>query len=241
MIESGKNTEIFMNYYQIFDWFFILIYNYRKVIDRDQIQQKKMIQQQLIERGISSSKVLDVMAKLNRKEFVMTPYKEKAFQDSPLPLIHGQTISQPYIVALMSEKLELEKNHRVFEIGTGSAYQTAILAELAAEVWSIERIQSLYQRAKSLLKKMGYSNVHLFYRDGFSGLPEWAPFDRIILTAAPEMVPQALLDQLSLDGILVAPARTHPQQLYRFWRKQGRFERELITYVTFVSMLKGLD
>lgn len=165
----------------------------------------RMIDEQLRGRGIREPRVLDAMARVPRHEFVPDESRDRAYADGPLPIGYGQTISQPYIVAYMTEQLDPQPGNRVLEIGTGSGYQAAVLAELVAEVFSIELVDELASRARETLARLGYNNVHVRAGDGYQGWPEAAPFDRIILTAAPPALPQALVDQLAVGGILVAP------------------------------------
>lgn len=155
--------------------------------------------------GIRDQRVLDAIAQLNRADFIPEKARSAATQDSPLPIGHGQTISQPYIVALMSQALKLQGNERVLEIGTGSGYQTAILAQLCREVYSVEIVPSLAESAKELLERLGFQNIHLRAGDGTLGWPEEAPFDAVIGTAAPESVPPQILGQLKPGGRMVMP------------------------------------
>ena len=145
------------------------------------------------------------MRKVPRERFVPAAISGRAYEDSPLPIGEGQTISQPYIVGYMSELLRIAPGHRVLEIGTGSGYQAAILGELAREVYTIEIVSDLAARAAKVLQELGYKNVHVRDGDGYAGWPEHAPFDRVLLTAAPEKIPQPLIDQLAVGGLLVAP------------------------------------
>jgi protein-L-isoaspartate(D-aspartate) O-methyltransferase len=164
-----------------------------------------MVNEQIESRGIRDPRVLAALRAVPRHHYVPPELEPHAYADRPLPIGHGQTISQPYIVAYMTELLAVEPRHRVLEIGTGSGYQTAVLAELAAEVYTIEIISDLGRQARSLLEQAGYSNIRYLIGDGYRGWPEHAPFDRILLTAAPPRVPQALLDQLAPAGKLLAP------------------------------------
>lgn len=164
-----------------------------------------MVDQQLRSRGVKDERVLEAMARVPRHAFVPAEHQAAAYGDHPLPIGFGQTISQPYIVAFMTEALALQPEDRVLEIGTGSGYQTAVLAELAAEVYSIETVAELARRAASTLATLGYRNVHVRVGDGYRGWPEEAPFSKIIVTAAPEEVPPALVDQLAPGGMMVVP------------------------------------
>ena len=164
-----------------------------------------MVDEQIRDRGVTDLRVLDAMRKVPRERFVPPELASRAHDDGPLPIGFGQTISQPYIVAYMTEILGVAPEHRVLEIGTGSGYQAAVLGELARQVYSIEIVPELAARAESVLKALGYANVTVRAGDGYAGWPELAPFDRILLTAAPEQIPQPLLDQLAPGGRLVAP------------------------------------
>jgi protein-L-isoaspartate(D-aspartate) O-methyltransferase len=160
---------------------------------------------EIASRGITDTRVLAAMRKVPRERFVPASQVMRAYDDGPLPIGQGQTISQPYVVAYMTEVLRVAPAHRVLEIGTGSGYQAAILGELAREVYTIEIIPELARRAADTLKTLGYRNVQVREGDGYAGWPERAPFDRIIVTAAPDTIPQPLLDQLAVGGLLVAP------------------------------------
>src|SRR5436190_649274 len=162
----------------------------------------RMVADQIRARGITDPRVLAAMTRVPRERFVPSGVRHEAFDDRPLPIGYGQTISQPYIVAFMTEALQLEPQHRVLEIGTGCGYQTAVLAELAGEIYSIELVEALAERARRTLHDLGYAKVVVRAGDGHAGWPEHAPFDRIIAAAAPPEVPPALLEQLADDGIL---------------------------------------
>ena len=164
-----------------------------------------MVRLQIRARGVRDAHVLEAMETIPRHLFVPESLIHQAYEDHPLPIGAGQTISQPYIVAFMSELLDVEPHHKVLEIGTGSAYQAAVLSRLAKKVYSIEIVESLGEQARGRLDKLGYRNVEVLIGNGYLGWPANAPFDRIILTAAPEEVPQALVDQLAAPGRLVAP------------------------------------
>jgi protein-L-isoaspartate(D-aspartate) O-methyltransferase len=156
-------------------------------------------------RGVRDAEVLRAMKAVPRHEFVLPDYLGQAYADHPLPIGYGQTISQPYIVAAMSELLQLKRGNRVLEVGTGSGYQAAILAELTDQVYSVEIIEELYQRASETLEQLGYDNVHVKHADGYYGWEEHAPYDAIIVTAAPDHIPQPLVKQLKDGGRLVIP------------------------------------
>jgi len=211
-------------------------------IDKDSImkdQRDWMIKEHLMARGISDKRVLDVMGNLQREKFIPSKYMVDSYGDHPIPIGHNQTISQPYIVALMSELCEFKGHEKVLEIGCGSGYQAAILSALAGTVFSMERIKPLAENAEKILKELGCSNVSVIHSDGFDGLPDEAPFDVILLTAAPESIPQALIDQLAEGGRLVAPEGSTVQQLVKLRKKSDEIISETITYVSFVPMLKG--
>lgn len=164
-----------------------------------------MVQTQIIPRGISDKKVIDTMLKVPREKFIDEKFYNDAYGDHPLPIGESQTISQPFMVALMTEHMKLTGSEKVLEIGTGSGYQTAILAELSKEVYSVERISVLYEKTKSILSELGYKNIFLFNDDGSQGLKKHAPYDRIIVTAAADKIPQPLIDQLTEGGRIVIP------------------------------------
>ena len=164
-----------------------------------------MVEQQIRERGVSDPRVLDAMRTVPRERFVPQGIAARAYDDGPLPIGQGQTISQPYIVAYMTEVLGVAASHTVLEIGTGSGYQAAVLGELAKQVYTIEIVPELAARAAATLKALGYANVTVREGDGYAGWPDRAPFDRILVTAAPERIPQPLIDQLAVGGRLVAP------------------------------------
>ena len=190
-------------------------------------------------RGIRDSEVLRVMRSVPRHEFVPANLIGAAYEDRPLDIGYGATISQPYIVAAMSQLLELNKRHRVLEIGTGSGYQSAILAELAGVVYSIEVVPQLAESAARTLERHGYHNVHVRCGDGYLGWPDEAPFDRIILTAAPIEVPPALIKQLANGGRLIAPVGSAAnQQLIEVVKSpEGRIHRRIVFPVSFVPMV----
>jgi len=196
-----------------------------------------MVRTQIADRGVTDKAVLDAMARVPRHEFVPHDIQAQAYADSPLPIGHGQTISQPYIVAYMSEKLEVKKGMKVLEVGTGSAYQTVILAELGAQVYTIEIVPELCHRARQTLTRLGYTGVQTRCGNGYLGWPEEAPFDRVLLTAAPEKLPQALLKQLGDGGILVAPVGVGVQQLLKVTRRGDSFAETNLLPVRFVPMV----
>jgi len=193
-------------------------------------------------RGISDQAVLRAMDEVPREHFVTPEFTDSAYADQALPIACGQTISQPYVVAYMTEQLEVEPQHRVLEVGTGSGYQAAILSRLAREVVSIERYRTLADTARIRLKTLGYSNVTVLTGDGFSGAPERAPFDRIIVTAAAEEVPDALVDQLGEGGKMVLPLgpRNGTQHIVKLFKAAGGgLTRQNLIAVRFVPLLRG--
>jgi protein-L-isoaspartate(D-aspartate) O-methyltransferase len=196
-----------------------------------------MVDEQLRARGIRDPRVLDAMSRVPRHLFVPDAGREEAYGDYPLPIGHGQTISQPYIVGFMSEALRLEPTHRVLEIGTGSGYQAAILAELSGEVYTIEIIPELAARAEQTLREAGYRNVTVRSGNGYLGWPEHAPYDRIMVTAAPERVPQALVDQLKVGGLMAIPVGESSFQELRVLKRTDSGLETLATLpVRFVPM-----
>ncbi len=199
---------------------------------------KRMVSSQLIPRGITDKNVLRVMENTPRHLFVPESYTEFAYDDGPLPIGEGQTISQPYIVAIMTELLKLTGHEKVLEIGTGSGYQAAVLAQLVDTCFTIELVKKLADTAIDRLKKLGYNNVIAKCDDGYKGWPEQAPFDCIIITAAPPEIPQTLVDQLKPDGIMVIPVGTFYQQLLVVTKGKRGIRRESIIPVRFVPMVK---
>ena len=197
-----------------------------------------MVEDQIARRGVRNERVLEAMRATPRHSFVPKEYQHLAYTDGPLPIGSGQTISQPYIVALMSELLELEGKEKVLEVGTGSGYQAAILAHLASEVYTIERRADLAHHAAGVLEHLGLDNVHVHVGDGSLGLPEQAPFAGIIVTAAAPRVPRALLGQLAESGRLVIPVGSRGGQFLERWRrKDDDYERENIIPVAFVPLI----
>jgi protein-L-isoaspartate(D-aspartate) O-methyltransferase len=189
-----------------------------------------MVRAQLYDRGIVDERVLAAMERVPRHEFVAPELREQAYEDTPLPLAEGQTISQPYIVALMLEALQLQPDHTVLEIGTGSGYQSALLAELAARVFSIERHAVLARQAKEVLTRLGYDNITILLGDGSQGLPATAPYDAIIVAAAAPGIPPPLFEQLREGGRMVLPVGPRGEQaLQLVVKKEGQpFVSELV-------------
>jgi len=200
------------------------------------MERNEMVNQQMVRRGVKNPAVLGAMRRIPRHQFILDSYTEEAYEDHPLPIGYGQTISQPYIVAFMTEALELKGDEKVLEIGTGSGYQAAILAELTTEVFTIEIVEPLAAQATNTLKKLGYHNVTVRAGDGYQGWPEEAPFDAIILTAAPDHVPQPLLDQLAVGGRMILPVGKFSQQLILYRRTETGLERTNLLPVMFVPM-----
>ena len=197
-----------------------------------------MVQQQLIPRGIKDTRVIDAFLKVQRHRFIPEELRSSAYADYPIPIGEGQTISQPYIVALMTECLDLSGDEKVLEIGTGSGYQAAILAELSSQVFSIERFPSLAKRAECLFQDLSYSNIRVRVGDGTLGWPEEAPFSRIIVTAAAPEVPLPLTKQLSEDGIMILPlGESFSQVLTLIRKKQGQLKSETICGCVFVPLI----
>lgn len=197
---------------------------------------ERMVRDQLRARDIADPKVLAAMLKVPRHEFVPQDMVRAAYSDGALPLDLGQTISQPYIVAFMTQALELKGTERVLEIGTGSGYQAAVLAEIVPDVYTIEILQGLHDRAVAVLGRLGYRNIRFRVGDGYLGWPEHAPFDRIMITAAPEEVPQPLLDQLVEGGLLIAPIGRLDQELVIFEKGKSGIKRRSTIPVRFVPM-----
>jgi protein-L-isoaspartate(D-aspartate) O-methyltransferase len=200
--------------------------------------QARMVAEQIRARGIHDRLVLGALTRVPRERFIPEDRRAEAYHDRPVPIGYGQTISQPYIVAYMTEALNVEPTHRVLEIGTGGGYQTAVLAELAAEVYSIEVIEALADRARRTLEELQYVNVHVRAGDGYAGWPEHAPFDRILGAAAAPATPPALLDQLAVGGIIVIPIGVDDQHLRVLQKFGDRLELLATLPVRFVPMIR---
>lgn len=200
---------------------------------------EKMVEKQLVERGIENPRVLDAMRRIPRHEFVAPDLSHLAYRDSPLPIGEDQTISQPYIVAVMTQLLYLSGHERVLEIGTGSGYQTAVLCELAAQVYSLERYPRLAERAANILSRLGYENLEIHVGDGSQGLPDMAPFDAIIVTAAAPALPGPLRSQLHPDGgrMILPIGDEKNQYLELVTRQNNRWEIEQMVPVRFVPLV----
>jgi protein-L-isoaspartate(D-aspartate) O-methyltransferase len=197
---------------------------------------EQMVREQIAARGIGDERLLAAMRAVPRHELMPDDVRRHAYADYPVPIGEMQTISQPYIVAYMTEKLELSGDERVLEIGTGSGYQAAVLAELAAEVYTIEIVKPLAERAAADLKKLGYENIHTRYGDGYRGWPEKAPFDAIIVTAAPGRVPEPLVEQLAVGGRMIVPVGAARQELILITRDEKGVHRQRLIGVRFVPM-----
>jgi protein-L-isoaspartate(D-aspartate) O-methyltransferase len=210
--ENGKNTE---KYYE---------------------ERIRMVENQIERRGIEDSAVLDAMCSVPRHLFVPEAYRSRAYEDGPLPIGHNQTISQPYIVALMTELLDLQPGERVLEVGTGSGYQAAVLAEIADSVYTIEIVKPLADRAREILDSIGYNNIKAMHGDGYQGYEEAAPYDAIIVTAAPDHVPQPLIDQLAMGGCLVIPVGSIYQYLTLYEKTEEGLKKKTGIAVRFVPM-----
>ncbi|MEW5994288.1 MAG: protein-L-isoaspartate(D-aspartate) O-methyltransferase [Candidatus Zixiibacteriota bacterium] len=197
---------------------------------------EQMVARQIESRGVKDKRVLDAMRKVERHRFVPKKVRHLAYTDQPLPIGEDQTISQPYIVALMTELLQLDSTHKVLEIGTGSGYQAAILGELADSVFTIEIICALAKRADSLLRKLEYRNITVKCGDGYIGWEEHAPFDAIIVTCAPPKIPQPLVDQLRVSGRMVMPVGSFWQELVLIEKEEDEVRETSIAPVRFVPM-----
>jgi protein-L-isoaspartate(D-aspartate) O-methyltransferase len=200
-------------------------------------KRRRMVEEQIKARGIKDTRVLAAMEKVPRHEFVPDKIRSHSYNDEPLSIGEGQTISQPYIVAYMTEVLQLEDDKKVLEIGTGSGYQTAVLAEIVRDVYSVEIIESLSRRSRDILAELGYKNIQFKVGDGSYGWKEFAPFDAIIVTAAPRVTPQPLQEQLSIGGKLIVPVGDTFQELVLIVKnKKGFTEKKLIS-VRFVPLV----
>ena len=197
-----------------------------------------MINNQILSRGVTSSSVLKVMQKVERHKFVSEQYVSSAYDDNPLPAGYNQTISQPYIVAYMTEMLDIFPDSKILEIGTGTGYQTAILAELSRNVFTIERVKELSRSAKSKLSEMGYKNIRFKVDSGYNGWKENAPFDRIIVTCAPNHIPENLVEQMTNDGIMIIPVGNYLfQNLLKIKKVNHMIDIDELIAVKFVPMI----
>lgn len=205
--------------------------------DPTEMLRARMVETQIEARGIADPAVLAAMRKVPRHAFIPASGQSMAYEDHPVPIGAGQTISQPYIVAFMSEALQVRPGHKVLEVGTGSGYQAAVLAELGAEVYTIEILEALGRSAAGTLESLGYRGVHVRVGDGYQGWPEAAPFDRIIVTAAPDHVPQPLVDQLAVGGRMIIPVGGQTiQHLTVLTRDAAGVRAEQVLPVLFVPM-----
>ena len=199
----------------------------------------RMVAEQMAARDITDPRVLDAMRKVPRHLFVPADQQQSAYEDYPLPIGNAQTISQPYIVAYMTQALQVKPTHKVLEIGTGSGYQAAVLGELAAQVYTIEIVKDLADGARKTLADAGYKNIHVRHGDGYAGWPEQAPFDAILVTAAPDHVPQPLIDQLAPGGRMIIPVGDYFQELRLIERtEKGVVERSTLS-VRFVPLTRN--
>lgn len=209
-----------------------------KKVNNFDFLREKMVKEQLIARGIKDKKTLSAFKEVPRENFIPCEYHDSAYGDYPTPIGSGQTISQPYIVALMTEKLSLTKDDKVLEIGTGSGYQAAILAKICKEVYGVERFAHLAKRAKDALENLGIDNVKIKIADGTLGWDEYAPYDAIVVTAAAPEIPQPLVEQLKENGRLVIPVGSMgSQSLIRATKKKGELDKELICGCVFVPLV----
>lgn len=216
-------------------------FKYDQAMDEAQLAERRrqMVETQLRARGVLDPRVLDAMARVPRHRFVREEDVERAYGDHPLDVGFGQTISQPYIVGYMTEQLAIPQGGRVLEIGTGSGYQTAILAELAGEVYTIEIVPELAARAARVLGELGYRNVHTRFGDGYGGWPEAAPFDAIIVTAAPDHLPHPLTQQLAVGGRLAVPVGRVEQDLIVFVKGPEGLKEQSRLPVRFVPLIRS--
>ena len=207
--------------------------------DKETYSQRRwdMVENQIVSRGISEARIIEAMLKVPRHKFVYEDFKQQAYLDCALPIERGQTISQPYIVAYMTELLGLKEGDKVLEIGTGSGYQSAILAEMGCEVYTIEIIEPLSKSAKAVLDDLGYKNIHYKVGDGYEGWEEHAPYDAIVVTAAPPEIPEPLKAQLKKKGRMVIPVGEDIQELILITSTKGGLVEKRVTPVRFVPMV----
>jgi len=200
------------------------------------LRRQKMVDNQIVARGITDKNVIAAMRRIPRHLFVPKEEREQAYSDGPLPIGHSQTISQPYIVAIMTELLGIDSTSKVLEIGTGSGYQAAVLGEIADSVYTIEIVKPLAERAAQILDSLGYKNIFVRAGDGYQGWPEAAPFDAVIVTAAAPKIPQPLIEQLKTGGRLVIPVGELSQELYLVTKNEEGIVKQSIIPVRFVPM-----
>ncbi|MBL7072155.1 MAG: protein-L-isoaspartate(D-aspartate) O-methyltransferase [Candidatus Omnitrophica bacterium] len=198
---------------------------------------EKMLEEQIVARGITDKTVLDAMSSVKRHLFVPENLINSAYSDCPLPIGYGQTISQPYIVAYMTEQIQPKDQTRVLEIGTGCGYQAAVLGKIVKDVYSVEILKPLADSARERLKKLGYDNVHVKYGDGYKGWEEYAPFDAIVITAAPPEVPEELIDQLKIGGKMIVPVGSFHQELCLIEKTPEGVNKKTLLPVRFVPMV----
>jgi protein-L-isoaspartate(D-aspartate) O-methyltransferase len=210
--------------------------NAKSASDEFKKERREMVDRQIRARGITNNSVLKAMEKVPRHKFVPAEYIKSAYRDSPLPIGLNQTISQPFIVAYMTEAAEISKNDKVLEIGTGSGYQAAVLGELAREVYTIEIIPELAERSQQILGELGYKNIFVKTGNGYLGLPEQAPFDAIIVTAAPPEIPQPLVEQLAVGGKMIIPVGTANQEMVVIEKTKKGVTEKRTMQVRFVPM-----
>ena len=213
----------------------------KSVSDRYADLREKMVDEQIRGRGVKDKKVLEIMQKVPRHLFVDPNSVDNAYEDNAMPIQSGQTISQPYIVALMTELLELKTASKVLEIGTGCGYQTAVLAEMVEHVYTVEIIPELAERVSKRFEKFGYRNIHEKHGNGYYGWEKYAPYDRIIVTAAPKELPNRLIKQLAVGGLMILPIGDYHQDLVRICRTEHGIECKTISGVRFVPMTGAPD
>ncbi|HNM26685.1 MAG TPA: protein-L-isoaspartate(D-aspartate) O-methyltransferase [Saprospiraceae bacterium] len=202
---------------------------------------RKRLVDQLRQKGIRDEAVLTAIGAVPRHFFLDKAFEEHAYEDKPFPIGNQQTISQPYTVAYQSALLEVKKRDRILEIGTGSGYQAAILGAMGARVFTVERQEALFLKSRELLEQLGFANIRCFFRDGSKGLPEFAPYDKIIVTAGAPVVPQPLKEQLAVGGVLVIPVGEDVQYMYRITRvSETEFREEMLDAFRFVPFLEGV-
>ena len=235
-----SNKKVLVVILIIFGIMFSSLTPIKNYSDKYEKVRQRMVREQIVARGIKDQKVIQSMLNVKRHLFVPKNQERMAYEDRPLPIGEGQTISQPYIVALMTETLELDKNMRVLEVGTGSGYQAAILAEIVQEVYSIEIIESLGLKAKTVLKSLNYQNINIKIGDGYKGWEEYAPFDAIIVTCAPANIPNPLKNQLKEGGKMIIPmGGSITQELVLLEKKNGKLIKQVVAAVRFVPMVRN--
>ncbi len=208
--------------------------------DKYERVRQRMVREQIVARGIKKQNVIQAMLDVKRHLFVPQNYERMAYEDRPLPIGDGQTISQPYIVALMTETLDLNKNMKVLEVGTGSGYQSAVLAKIVKEVYSVEIIETLASKAEKLLEGLGYKNINIKVGDGYKGWKNHAPYDAIIVTCAPSDVPKPLEEQLKEGGKMIIPlGGSITQELVLLEKKDGKLIKKVVAPVRFVPMVRN--